>query len=235
MGDGGGRASRGYDELERRAEPLMPAPGARHPFEPAPLVDILLDADPERSAEALRRIVRRGADRFVDVMLPEAARLLGEMWLDDRVGFAEVTVASARLQNALREVDPGPEAADAPLLAVVVPEGETHTLGAAVAAWRLRRAGASVMLLVGRTTDELETAVAGGDLGVVCVSSSAGGDGGALAPLVARLRRASGAPVLLGGSILEVAEAEMLRAASGADGVGRDPEEALALASGRRT
>jgi methylmalonyl-CoA mutase cobalamin-binding subunit len=226
MGDGGGRASRGCDDLgydhdlgQNHAE--VPAPGG--------LMEALLDPDPDRSARTLLRIARRDVDRFVDRILPEAAVLLGRLWLEDRAGFAEVTMATSRLQSVLREVDPGMEAPDAPLVAVVVPRGETHTLGAAVAAWRLRRAGASVMLLVGRPEEEVLAALGGGDLAAVCLSAS-GGEGATLAPLVKRLRAASGAPVVLGGSILVGRDPEAVRLACGADAVGRTPEDALTIA-----
>lgn len=230
MASSGGRASRGCDELDWVQDPPAAALVPRDEVEPGGLVEALLDPDAERAARVVRRAATRDADRFVDEVLPEAARRLGLMWLEDRVGFAEVTVASARLQAVLREVDPGPEALDGPLVAIVVPQGETHTLGPAVAAWRLRRAGASVMMLLACEEREALAALGGGDLSAVCLSSAAGGDGSDLAPLVSRLRAASGAPVLLGGAILDGRDPEALRLASGADGVGTEPEAALHLA-----
>ena len=257
MGDGGGPAPRQRDVRQRGARQrgdrmtgsdvldasfFASSPhGAKPSVEAVPasrsghrvLLDALLDPEPESAARVLRGIVVAGPDRFVDVLLPEAARRLGEMWRQDRIGFAEVTIASSRLQGALREVDqvdPGLDVPDAPLVAVVLRPGETHSLGATVAAWRLRRAGASVMLMLNLPIETIERNVGGGDLSAVCLSSSGGVDAETLAGLVGRLRAASGAPVLLGGAILEDVDTEALRRACGADRVSREPEDALRLA-----
>lgn len=238
MGDGGPvpqRRDEAIEGLELFDECASAAPVARGRSKRGALLDALLDPDAERAAERLRGIVAEGADHFVDALLPEVAWRLGEMWLQDRVGFADVTIAAARLQSALREVDPGPDLASGPLVAVVVPQGETHTLGAAVAAWRLRRAGASVMLVMNRPVAAIEDRIGGGQMGAICLSVSASGDPEALAPLVRRLRKASGAPVLLGGAILAEWGREALLRISGADVVSWEPEDALRAATGPRS
>lgn len=193
------------------------------------LIRALLDPDPDRWRGVAATLTATGADPealFEAVVV--AARALGQMWLDDRVSFAEVTIACAALQALLREASPEASATpDAPLVAVAVRAGETHTLGAAMAAARLRRAGASVMLLVGRPDAELVDAVRGGDLSAVCLSASSDADLPAIARLVGRLREASGAPVLLGGAVLDGADAAALRRATGADRVTMEPCEAL--------
>ena len=221
MSDGGPvpqRRGEAIEGLELFDECASTAPVARERSKRGALLDALLDPDAERAAGRLRGIVAEGADHFVDALLPEVAWRLGEMWLQDRVGFADVTIAAARLQSALREVDPGPDLASGPLVAVVVPQGETHTLGAAVAAWRLRRAGASVMLVMNRPRR--------GDRG----SNRRRRDGGDL-PLRLRERRPRGA-----GPSGEAAS-EGLRGAGpprGGDPRGVGPRGAPAHLGGRR-
>lgn len=194
------------------------------------LLRAVLDADPTQRKLLLHRLAVGGADTaaLIDRLIPAAARRLGELWSSDRMGFAEVSLASVGLQGLVRELTPPPQGAcDAPLVAVVVRPGETHTLGAAVAAARLRRAGASVMLLMGRSDEEVAEAVRGGDLRSVCLSASNRDDLPALARLVRRIRGTTRATILLGGSILLDAESAALRGATGVDRVCAEPEEAL--------
>ena len=194
----------------------------------------LLDVDPTRWHRLAAGLsAPRGDVAALLDLVPAVARGLGRMWLEDRVSFAEVTMGCAALQSLLRDVAPEPPAPfDAPLVAVLLRAGETHTLGATMAAACLRREGASVMLLMGRPDAELIEAVRGGDLTSVCLSASRREDPSDLAPLVAGLRAASGAPVLLGGSILEDADPVELRRATGADRVTTDPRDALRPVAG---
>ena len=259
MGDGGGRTS--PDRGERTRDSWAPlredAPrhhlslvtadvsartGARLVPTQAPrlsealvehLIAVALDPDPAWRVHGVSRLQAHGLDAaaILDLYVPEAARRLGERWLEDRASFAEVTIATAALQALVRELSVGPPAgweprASAPLVAMVVRDGETHTLGASVAAARLRRAGASVMLLMGRSDSEVVRAVRGGDLAMVCLSASAREDRATLASMIGALRAASGAPVVLGGSILCGEEGAR---GLGADHTTDDPEAALRL------
>jgi len=87
---------------------------------------------------------RLSVDAVIDMYVPAVARLLGDMWKEDDIDFATVTVGSMRLQALLsiasvesldfiRPVD------DALAMLVVVPLGEDHSLGAFVLAAQLRR------------------------------------------------------------------------------------------------
>ncbi|WP_438956042.1 cobalamin B12-binding domain-containing protein [Cognatiyoonia sp.] len=89
-----------------------------------------------------------------------AARMLGEMWDDDRVSFVEVTIASGRLYRIIRGlrhvVDetvslPGP---DRNVLFALVPD-ESHTLGIEIATEVFRREGWEAEMLVGETHDAI--------------------------------------------------------------------------------
>lgn len=88
---------------------------------------------------------RVSVDRVIEVYIPEAATQLGQMWMDDTVDFATVTIGALRLQSILTEatgrVFYQPNALLDLRSLVVVPEGEQHFLGASVAAAQLRRLG----------------------------------------------------------------------------------------------
>ena len=229
------------------ASPAEPAAEAMRRAAPSPdevaaLTQAVLDPGRERRDEVIERLRARGAAdaALVEVHVPAAARRLGEMWLDDTASFVEVTMAVASLQGLVRDLTPRPDPvlgadARAPLVAVIVRDRETHTLGASVAAARLRRGGASVMLLMGRPDGQVVEAVREGGFSAVCVSASAREDLAGLAGLIGRLRSASRAPVLLGGSILEDGAGgrgdgrASLRVATGADHVTSDPGMVLRL------
>lgn len=82
---------------------------------------------------------------YIELLAP-AARLLGEMWEEDRCGFADVTVALCRLHEILRGLSANQLAtSDTPplgrrVLLVPVP-GEQHTFGLLMVAEFFRRSG----------------------------------------------------------------------------------------------
>lgn len=82
---------------------------------------------------------------YLDV-LAGAAHLLGDMWVDDRVDFTEVTVAVGRLQHIMRELSPAfgadvdhPSGGRRVLLAPA--PGEQHTFGVSMVSEFFMRAG----------------------------------------------------------------------------------------------
>lgn len=96
------------------------------------------------------------ADRYI----PEVARRLGHMWLEDKATFAEVTVGTSRLQSLLRDVSRGWHAdmhdrRSYSAVLMIVPQGEQHVLGSLVLASWLRRHGVSVTHCIGPTSAEL--------------------------------------------------------------------------------
>jgi hypothetical protein len=92
-----------------------------------------------------------GVEAFYDAYIPRAAARLGEMWLEDSLSFAGVTLGMARLTEAFRRLSPAflkaPPLARAPdgrrALFALTP-GETHALGVVMAADYFQRGGWSV-------------------------------------------------------------------------------------------
>lgn len=92
---------------------------------------------------------RLQVDTIIDTYVPATARNLGEMWVNDDLDFATVTIGAMRLQSLLSCASS--ESADLyrPMqnsqhVLIVIPEGEQHFLGAFVLAAQVRRMGCRV-------------------------------------------------------------------------------------------
>lgn len=191
--------------------------------------------DPSCRRRLIEEVLRAGipVDEIIDVCIPEVARRMGADWVADRLGFAEVSVGSARLQGIVRELTPAREAGGAPErmdtanVMMVVRETEQHTLGAMVATSRLRRSGHSVRLSLGRPDLEVARTVAQTSLDAVMLSASPSGDIAALGKFVKQIRAAAapGLKILVGGSILD--QDDLIHRRIGADASARDPEAAV--------
>ena len=171
---------------------------------------------------------------ITDLYIPYVARNLGEMWVEDTINFTDVTVATARLQGMLREVDGAwsgqtNPAFTAPTVLMIVPEGETHTLGVFVAAGQLRRAGASVQLCVGEADEAAMGMVEQNDYDMIMISFGHSAGIEALRRLIQNIRYSlhTNAPIVVGGPI--VALEEDLMSLTRADMVTDRPTEALRL------
>ncbi len=171
---------------------------------------------------------------FADLYIPEAARRLGALWCEDELGFADVTIGTARLQAMLRDTLPDPEArnvasAFAPGVLVAVRRDDYHTLGAMVAAARLRRAGVSVRLSLGQPDAEIVRLLARGAHDALFLSASCSRTLDSLRDLIEKVRTGAGrsVPVVVGGTIL-LSDGDV-RARTGADFALTDPLEALRL------
>lgn len=101
----------------------------------------------ELQADGLR------VDDIIDDCIPAAAAALGTMWCEDEMDFAQVTIGTARLQGMLSLLAESwstePATLTEPAIVIVVPDGDTHTLGAHVITAQLRRMNASVRLMFG--------------------------------------------------------------------------------------
>lgn len=216
-------ATRQLSKDERREEALL-----------ARIEAAVLDGDPNRRITVLAEIRKASIpDAWIaEVLIPKVARRLGEDWCEDNRSFAEVTIGSARLQAMVRDLGPpdGRDAPDeAPLLAVVVPENQFHTLGALTLTGQLRRLGFAVKLFLGADEAEVVDALSAETFDAVFVSASEGERTASLSKLVATIRRAAGraTPVIVGGSAVTRGVADTARI--GADCYTSDVFEALSV------
>lgn len=126
------------------------------PLEVEAFVQYVLDDDANAFDGMIGRLRERGTsiDNLYLGLLAPAARLLGEMWEDDRVMFSDVTVAVGQLQRIMRGLSPafGDEIdhpSDGRRILLMPAPGEQHTFGLTIVADFFRRAGWQVVGGVG--------------------------------------------------------------------------------------
>lgn len=178
-------------------------------------------------------------DQIVDIYVPAAARELGEMWNDDAIGFAKVTIASARLQSLLTLLAPPwasktPERTEAINTLIVLQGSDSHTLGPHVATAQLRRLGASVRLLFGPDAETLIKVLSDDTYDLLLFSCSRTDTLESIAKMVKRIRT-SGCetpPIALGGLVLELTD--RVKEKSGVDLVTNDVRVAFKLCDRKR-
>jgi methylmalonyl-CoA mutase cobalamin-binding subunit len=160
------------------------------------------------------------------------------MWCEDSMGFATVTIGTARLQGLLRDLEDmaGVQRMTEPdgaAIMVVVASGLYHTLGAMVLTGQLRRRGHAVRLMLGAEPEAVAVSVRQARFDAVMISSAAGTPVESVRRLVSAIKKATGAPppVVIGGTVVESAAGtgEDILALTGADHATSDPDEALRL------
>jgi methanogenic corrinoid protein MtbC1 len=131
------------------APAVIPGPSAA---EVQAMVHALVDDSDERVVALVDQVRQRGVDVstvFLELLTP-AARELGELWEQDRVDFATVTVSLGRLQRLLRQLSPdfGKEV-DHPRhgrrVLLTQPDTEQHMFGLSMVAEFFRREGWDVL------------------------------------------------------------------------------------------
>lgn len=155
------------------------------------------------------RAFRLKDEAIIDNYIPDAARSMGQKWVENDLGFAEVTIASARLQSLLTEVEflnpdtHHPYDRDLEILFVAC-EDEQHTLGSFVAAAQLRRRGAIVERLCGEPDAVIRDRMMTGNYDAVLFSSSRSQDLEKIADLVTYSKQRMPRPPLfaMGGILL---------------------------------
>lgn len=170
---------------------------------------------------------------LVDHYIPAVARRLGADWVADRLGFADVTIGTSRLQSMLRELMEGDGSLDHSAhkagVAVIVMASDFHMLGAMVLTMQLRRLGVSARLLIGVEFEDSIFAHQAHKYDAVFISASSTKMLPELQSFIKKLRREAGknTPIVLGGSIL--GSNEGIETLTGADFATTDVVEALQL------
>jgi MerR family transcriptional regulator, light-induced transcriptional regulator len=207
------------------------------------LVRLLLTQEAAEAVGFIEQLRRRGAtpDALYLGIVSQAARRLGELWDEDRCGFAEVTIGMGRLQQVLRALSPQFQMAavrrshSANVLLLPAP-GDHHTLGLSMLAEFFQRDGWQVLggpgcspaaaAEIARTTWI--------DVAGFSVGSARLLDG--LAHGIKEVRSASHnrvLPVMVGGPLFRLRPGLMARV--GADAAACDAREAVRQARGLLT
>lgn len=224
---------------------IASAPGAFMPTSPGDaalrrLCEAFLATEDAARLAAIDRLRESGlsAHDIVTGVVPRLARLLGRRWAEDDLGFADVTIASARLQEIVRAFSRRTGAAPAPAarrMLLVVPRGEHHTLGAFVAAEEFRAHGCDVDVVVDGQPREIAGTLAQASYAMVGLSVSSRRTLASARELVDTIRASAtrAAPIVLGGSI--AASGSRLDRITGVDHVAPDTLSALAYCRSRGT
>ncbi|MEL6233351.1 MAG: cobalamin B12-binding domain-containing protein [Pseudomonadota bacterium] len=196
--------------------------------------DALIHPDDRRRYDVIGGMVAAGVttEEILERFVPNAARRLGEHWVDDTLSFAEVSVGAARLQEVVRAFGnpyekPGALVPLGRSVLMIVPDFEKHTLGPFLAASQFRRYGLWVQMAIGLTQDEIVDQVAESRFSMIGISCSNRRGIEGVARLVDGVQTNSAfpAPVVVGGNV--VMQEQELKALTGADLVTIHPREAL--------
>lgn len=144
---------------------------------------------------------------FVDLLGP-AARMLGQLWMEDLCSFADVTVGLSRLHQLVHDLSPSFVGGrrGGPNLGTVIlapAPGEQHTFGMLIASEFFRRAGWSVRAVTSVHTADLLDLVSNEWVQMVGFSVSNPRLADALQVLIGTLRSVSKNPdliIMIGGS-----------------------------------
>jgi methanogenic corrinoid protein MtbC1 len=178
-----------------------------------PLVCRMLEAAMDRSDETARKaaedLLQAGIppEVMVDDIIPKAARIMGEEWVQDISSFASVTLGASRLQMLVREIGELWSADDTGLarsaVLLWVPPSAQHTLGATIVSTKLRRLGHSVHFTP-RDTDSLPTVLGRGTFDALVISASVSESLEDVGKAVEQAKSFDPSlPVIVGGTILK--------------------------------
>ena len=174
--------------------------------------DALVHPDDNRRHYVLARLVGRGlsVEEIVERYIPEAARTLGDGWVNDTLSFAEVTIGASRLQETVRTygyryVERGQNDSLGHTLLMVTPEFEDHSLGIHVVAQRLRRNGFWAQMALRVSAEDLAELMQTHTFSAVCMSVAKGKELALVGNFVDTVRSVyrGSMPIFLGGTILD--------------------------------
>ena len=201
-------------------------------------VALVLHAEDDDVSDHVRAMVAGGVaveSVYLDLLAP-TARVLGELWSEDRCDFMEVTLGLGRLQRALRDLGatharPAVESEGAGHILLACIPGEQHTLGMFMVAEFFLSDGWSVSAGPPLTENDLLHTIHDAWYDVIGFSTGSTERLGVLRHQIARVRRSSRNPnlvVLVGGSAFEDDAALVGRV--GADGWAADARQAPTVA-----
>lgn len=166
--------------------------------------------------------------------VPAVARRLGELWIQDKATFVQVTVGASRLQ-ALFQNEKRPSLGKwldrtVPLgqsMLMILPETEDHTLGAFVAADQFRRHGIWVRMSIRLKPHELVRVVEEGCFSMLGMSLASHKSVAGVEELIKFLRSAMDhcPPIVIGGRY--ILDEDDVEERTGADFAVRSVREAI--------
>ncbi|MGF1462666.1 MAG: B12-binding domain-containing protein [Maricaulaceae bacterium] len=228
------------DRTPRRVDPPAPQFAPPRLGTPPPdnaaadLATRLIAPFAQAGSSFVRDLVDQDVDRealFLEVLAP-AARILGEMWDEDQVDFAHVTVGLSRLHRILHDLsEPEVFGRDGFRVLLAPGPGEQHTFGLAIVSEFFRRAGWETWVENTVEPEDLHTIAHQNVFDVVGFSLSRSDRVKELALTIKTLREVSRNPdvlVFVGGKAFD--ECADLAEAVGADATAADARLAVTTA-----
>jgi methanogenic corrinoid protein MtbC1 len=168
-------------------------------------------------------------------LLGPAARRLGEYWDEDRVSFADVSIALGRLQHVVRELSLNRThevPASAGMAALFAPApGEQHTFGLLIIEEFFRRSGWRTWAELSGSLQEIVSVVQTHHFDIFGITAGSDEKLDLIAPMIMSVRRASrnrDITVLVGGRLF-VGRPELVTKV-GADAMATDASQAVMVA-----
>jgi len=198
------------------------------------------DADRQKVITTIKemQVSQASVSDIISILVPAAARKLGQDWVNDTASFGTVTIGCARLQACVHHLErnfaerPLRDSAHQSNCLVVVPEGAQHTLGAVVLAAELRQAGPHAQLALDVSPEKMARLVNDEHYDIVMISAALGQDIGTLRALVKAARtKDAHSKVIIGGSLLT--SEKNLRKTTLSDAVTSDWQTALKIGNSR--
>jgi len=201
--------------------------------------DAFLESDGALYHAAIDRALAFGLSplQVIDELIPATARLMGDRWFADEISFADVTISTARLQEAVRALAAQdrangrrrPLSMTAPEILIILPPGEEHSLGLFVAMDQFRRLGYRVTAAVDQPSSQIIEMIQTGAFAMIGLTVSRRRTLVSTKVLVEKIRKAvpDVAPIVVGGSCLDLG-VDVLKE-TGADLIARDAKTALDL------
>lgn len=200
------------------------------------LVGALVSESETSHQAAVTSLISSGisSEEVFETYVPDAARRLGELWVEDRASFVDVTVGAARLQSLYRSQAQSDEAnwidRSIPLgqsILMIIPETEMHSLGAFVAANQFRKHGIWVHMAIGLTKEEVANIVRKGRFSMLGISAATLKSLEPVTELVTHLRGTlkKCPPITVGGRV--VSEFDDVAQRTGADVAAKTVREAI--------
>lgn len=172
---------------------------------------------------------------IVDQCIPHVANSLGEAWVTDRMSFAQVASASARLYGLCKSIGQDwdnihPSLNSRALLLITI-DRESHIIGPAVLADQLRRRGHSVNLHSNASAESICKKVSQDKYDGLLFSVSTLDALESAVKAIRQLRKTTNAPlIVLGGAVLNEDGIDVSR--TGADMTTNDIDAALDAMTG---
>ena len=198
------------------------------------LADAYTDVEDASRHEILDSLLDHGvaAEKIADEIVPVIALYMGRLWEFDRISFAEVSIAAARLQETVRSLTVD-RSAEEPTdtetrILLVAPAIETHTLGIFVLSEQFRRLGCTVHVCVGNSPREIVSLVRRTPFDMIGITAGSRRSLNSVREIVKELR--AGVPrnnkIVLGGAVTQL-DLD-LKLATGVDYVSNGVDDALA-------